>query len=173
MLRTSDKFLTKHTKKLIYHSHILSHIINGLLLWGNMVDNTTLNKIQKCLNRCYTLIKHQQSTPQNLKRDEYLSIYDLLKVENCKLVFKHKHKLLPFNIQSLLMTDSCNKTLVKDHTYNTRHKQDLNLPSAKHKAYHNSYLVSAIKENSSLPIPLKNETKLGVFIRKLKQYLLE
>ena len=32
MLRVGNKFLTKHTKKLIYHSHILSHLTNGLLL---------------------------------------------------------------------------------------------------------------------------------------------
>ena len=71
------------------------------------------------------------------------------------------------------MTDSCNKTLVKDHVYNTRHKQDFNLPSAKYKAYHNSYLVTAIKDYSSLPISLKNENKYILFIKKLKQHILE
>ena len=49
MLKISNKFL--NAKKMIYHSHILSHLANGLPLWGNMVDNTSLSKIQKCLDK--------------------------------------------------------------------------------------------------------------------------
>ena len=37
----------------------------------------------------------------------------------------------------------------------------------------NSYLVTAIKDYTSLPISLKNENKYISFIKKLKQHLLE
>ena len=73
MLKVSNKFLNAHAKKMIYHSHILSHIKNGLLLWGNMVDNTSLNKIQKCLDKCYKLITQKDSSLNNMKSDGFLT----------------------------------------------------------------------------------------------------
>ena len=36
-----------HTKKLVYHSHIASHLHYGLLLWGNNASENQLNKLQK------------------------------------------------------------------------------------------------------------------------------
>ena len=173
MLKVSNKFLSQSTKEMVYHSHILSQLTNGLLLWRNMVDNTTLTKIQKHLNKCYTLMTHENINTKNLKKDGFLTIRDLIKVENCKLAFKHKYNLLPSNIQELMKTDSLKNSLVKEHNYDTRHKTDLNLPQARHKAYHGSYLMRAIKDYSSLPITLKEESKLIPFVKRLKRHLLK
>ena len=65
LLQISNKFLTKHCKKNIYYSHIYSHIIYGLSLWGNMIDTTTKTKIQKAVNKCFNLITHQKPTREN------------------------------------------------------------------------------------------------------------
>ena len=45
LLKLSNKFLNKDTKKLIYYAHIYSHITYGILIWGNMINQSTINKI--------------------------------------------------------------------------------------------------------------------------------
>ena len=59
LLKLGNKFLTKATKKQIYYAHLYSHIVYGLVIWGNMLDQTSLNKIQACMNKCFTLITHK------------------------------------------------------------------------------------------------------------------
>ena len=39
--------MDQSTKKLVYYSHIASHIQYGLLLWGNNVNKDQLNILQK------------------------------------------------------------------------------------------------------------------------------
>ena len=38
LLKLSNKFLNKDTKKLIYYAHIFSHLTYGILIWGNMIN---------------------------------------------------------------------------------------------------------------------------------------
>ena len=172
MLKVSNKFLSTQAKKMIYHSHILSHLKNGLLLWGNMVDNTSLNKIQKCLDKCYTLVTHKDSSKNNLKSDGFFTVRDLLTLENCKLGYKHQHNLLPKKIQILLGTDSQDRSLNKNHGYNTRHKKDLNIPQARYKSYHKSYLCKALSEFTLVPLKVKQAATTKSFVKSLKAHLL-
>ena len=172
MLKINNKYLSIHAKKLIYHSHIMSHLLNGLLLWGNMVDNTTMQKIQNCLDKCYNLITHKKSTPANMKEDGFLSIRDLLTIENCKLAYKQQHEILPENIGKLMNTDSKNKLLTKSHHYSTRHKNDLNIPQAKYKLYHTSYLCKALSAYTLMPLAIKGKPSLKSFVNSLKRHLL-
>ena len=172
MLKVSNKYLSTHAKKMIYHSHILSHLKNGLLLWGNMIDNTSLNKIQKCLDRCYTLVTHKDSSKDNMNSDGFLTVMDLLTIENCKFGYRHQHNLLPTKVQNLLETDSQNRSLNKKHGYNTRHKKDLNIPQARYKSYHKSYLCKVLSEFTQLPLRVKQATTVKSFVQRLKAHLL-
>ena len=172
MLKISNKFLNIHAKKMIYHSHILSHLKNGLLLWGNMVDNTSLSKIQKCLDKCYRLITHKDSNQRNMKSDGFLTLKDLLKIENCKLSYRYQNQSLPINVYNLLGTDSSNKPLNKNHKYPTRHKKELNIPQSKYKSYHTSYLCRALSDYTSIPLAIKEARSTASFVNQLKRYLL-
>ena len=62
LLKVGNKFLNKSSKKIYYYAHIYSHIIYGLVVWGNMIETTTKNKIQKCMDICFSLITHQNPT---------------------------------------------------------------------------------------------------------------
>ena len=47
LLQMGNKFLNKNSKILVYYAHIYSHIIYGLVVWGNMIERTMKIKLQK------------------------------------------------------------------------------------------------------------------------------
>ena len=173
LLLISNKFLNKHCKKNIYYSHIYSHIIYGLSLWGNMIDATTKTKIQKAMNKCFNLITHQKPTPENLCKEGILTLNQLITLENQKLGYKLYNKMLPINILKSFSTDSCNNDLHKQHTYNTRHKNRLNIPVVNSKLYQTSFLMQALKAYDKLPKEIVLVNNIKNFSRKCKPKLLQ
>ena len=71
LLKIGNKFLNKASKKLVYYAHIYSHITYGILVRGNMIDTSTKNKIQKCMDICFNLITHLPPTPLNYNKRKY------------------------------------------------------------------------------------------------------
>ena len=92
LLKLSNKFLNKDTKKLIYYAHIYSHITYGILIWGNMINQCTKNKIQKILNSCFKLITGLIPTSGNFKKEKMLRLQDLIQLENSKLGYQLEKK---------------------------------------------------------------------------------
>ena len=172
-LKVSNKFLTKACKKIIYYAHIQSHICYGLSIWGNLIDNSTKSKIQKCMNTCFNLITHIKPTNKNYKIEKMLTLNQLIELENIKLGYKLHHNTLPVRLAKKIKTDSMNIALSKTHKYNTRHKSILNLPLATNKLYHSSYLCKAIKCFNSLPPKISGISNYKVFVNKTKSLLLE
>ena len=172
LLKLSNKFLTKETKKLIYYAHIFSHLIYGILIWGNMINQGTMNKIQTTLNSCFNLITGLAPTPNNFKKEKMLRLQDLIQLENRKLGYQLDKNLLPLNLHKLLWTDSRNKTLQKTHQYNTRDKHLPNLPKVNTLNYQRGFQFQSIKDYEATPVEIRKSSTLSTFTRKLKSYLL-
>ena len=102
MLKQSNKFLDKYTKKQIYHAHILSHLKYGLLFWGSAIDDATHKKIQKVLDYCFTLCTGLQPSVVNLKAEKILTLSEMIHLEYVKLGYKLQHDLLPKNVHNIL-----------------------------------------------------------------------
>ena len=172
LLKVSNKFLTKACKKIIYFAHIQSHISYGLSIWGNLIDNTTKTKIQKCMDTCFKLITHTNPTKNNYKSENMLNLQQLIELENIKIGYKLHQNALPTKLAKHIKTDSRSTTLSKQHKYNTRNKGLFSLPCATSKLYHKSYLYSSIKSYNSLPLSLKNTPNYRTFVKKAKSLLL-
>ena len=50
-MQTIKKFLPDHLKKILYHAHVSSHLSYGTILWGPMINSSSLNKLSKLQNK--------------------------------------------------------------------------------------------------------------------------
>ena len=173
LLRTSNKFLNKQAKKIIYHAHIQSHLSYGILLWGNMIDQITKQKLQKCIDTCFKLITQKSPSSVNLNKEQILAFNQIIELENLKVGYKLYNNTLPPKITEHLTTDSSAQGLEKTYNYNTRHKHNLNLPVATNRLYHSSFLCKVVKNYAGLPTTVTSQTNFKTFTRKCKSLLLE
>ena len=61
LLKFNQNMMPTMTKKLIYHSHIGSHLQYGLLLWGNNATEEQLVKLQNIQTKCLKYILPKES----------------------------------------------------------------------------------------------------------------
>ena len=133
LLRLGKNFLSEMARKLVYHSHINSHIQYGLLLWGNNINNEQLNKVLKTQTECLQLIVPLNKTGNLNKELGILTIKDMIKLENCKFGYKLDNNLLPVKTKEIcFLDDKCN-SLKKQHPYSTCNKTMPNLPKTQTK----------------------------------------
>ena len=134
-----------HTKKLVYHSHIASHLHYGLLLWGNNASEHQLNKLQRLQNKCLKYLLPKESPLNASKRLNILNIRDMLKLVNLKFAYKLANNQLPPRIITICQEDSKKNTLLPKHQYNSRNKRTPNLPKEASKLYRDSFLFQGLR----------------------------
>ena len=170
LLKTSRRFLSRHSLLSVYYAHIYSHISYGITLWGNMVPLSMLSKLQRVQNQCLSYVFHQCLLDEDYRACGILKIRDILWINNVKLGFKLLHSYLPTKIVNLCNTDSKSNNLTRAHRYGTRYKNLKNLPKAITRNYYNSYLVKNIKEYNSLPEPLKKIVNWHNYVQSCKNH---
>ena len=173
LLRLGKNFLTEQARKLVYYSHINSHIQYSLLLWGNNINNEQLNKLQKLQTECLHLIVPLNKTGNLNKELGILTIKDMIKLENYKFGYKLNNKLLPVKTHQLCYLDNKNESLKKQHPYPTCNKTMPNLPKNMNKAYRASYLCAGPQMFQTLPVETKLKCSLHCFTKSCKNLLLQ
>ena len=172
LLRLGNKFLTKAVKKQVFYAHIYSHLKYGLLLWGNMIDQSNKDKLQKQLQTCFKLITSKNPTRVNFHRERMLMLDELIKIENQRFGFKLQNGLLPIKLEHLMWTDSKNKSLMKLHHYNTRQRKLPRRPKAQNRKYYCSFQFRSMFDFGNLPSKLRNSYNLKSFTRSVKWQVL-
>ena len=66
LVRHTKNLFNQTTLKLIYHVHIQSHINYGLVVWGGMINNEMLNRLQRIQTKCLKYINKRISQPHEV-----------------------------------------------------------------------------------------------------------
>ena len=173
LLRLGKNVLSEKARKLVYYSHINSHIQYGLLLWGNNINNEQLNKLQKIQTECLQLIVPLNKTGNLNKELGILTIKDMIKLENFQFSYKLNNNLLPVKTTELCYLDNKSNSLRKHHPYSTHNETMPNLPKNANKAYRASYLCAGPWMFQTLPVETKLKGSLSCFTKSCKNILLK
>ena len=172
LLKLSRNLMTTDTKKLIYHSHIGSHIQYGLLLWGNGSQKYLIERVQKLQDKCIKYIANKPLSNKEYKKLKILKIEQLVTLANYTFGYKLMSGLLPIKTQSICLADSKRKMLKKTHTYGTRNKSVPNLPTKASTKYLNSFLCKGPCSILDLPVDIISNRNLRTFKTACKKLLL-
>ena len=168
LLKMGQNYLTQHALKLIYHAHVQSHAQYGLLIWGNQSNARLRNNIQKQLDRSIDIVNKGKYP---LAKTNFLDLSNLIKLENYKLGYKLINDMLPEKLSADMSVDKNNNPLHKQHKYDTRNKNQLNIPKHDSSSYHNSFLCASIRDYSTLPHSITSSASLHTFMVRCKRYL--
>ena len=169
LLSNHHNFLDTFTLKLIYHAQIQSLLNYSLILWGNMATCDVLNKIWTIRNKCMKMLQSGLPPLQTYKDLRLLDLSQLIDLENNKLASKIYHKHLPTRMLDIINSDWQNKTLNKNHRYNTRNKKVPNLPKANSVMYQQSFLYWGLKSMSTLHPDILNLSSIKTMVKACKK----
>ena len=172
LLKCNQNMMPTHTKKLVYHSHITSHIQYGLLLWGNNATEEQMKKLQKLQNKCLKYILPNYNPAELNSKLQILKIKDMVQLSNWKFGFKFITRQLPPRIITICSEDSNNQSLLPTHQYNTRNKRLPNLPKIANKLYRESFLIKGPRSILTLPLELQQTKNLKTFSSKCKKQII-
>ena len=173
LLKNAKNLINCSTKRLVYFSHIYSHISYCILIWGNGLNGANIQKLQSLQNSCVKLIK-KTSTKRMTSHYESLGILtipQIIALENAKFGFKYTHAELPVRIKELIGCDQYNQSLKKNHSYETWHKILPNKPKSTYCQYSKSFLCSWSDDYTPLPSDLKHSNNLAQFSSRYKKHL--
>ena len=169
LLKRGKNLLTIHARKILYFAQIHSILSYGIVIWGNMISQSRLDKLQRIQDLSVQLIDPKSLLHKVYVDHKILTIENMIKLENSKIWYKYYHNLLPTRLHEIMTEDSNEQTVVKSHKYNTRQKTELNVPRATGH-YKNSFYVKGMKDYSKLPNTIKEKRTLQHFISACKQH---
>ena len=171
LLNMGKKFLTTYALRILYFAQIHSVLTYGIVMWGSLLSQASLNKLQRIQDACLKIIdnKCSTSTEDRYKNLRILTVSQTIELELSKLWHKHQLKLLPVKLSETMLLDQNEQSLQKVHNYDTRNKNLSNRPLAKNRAYQRSFLVEGLKTYSKLPseiIQIQNYTRFSWQVKK-------
>ena len=138
-----------------------------------MINLTQQKKLQRTQNQCTRLIDRGHDGAEIWKKHNILSINELTTLENYKIWYKEQGNNLLGNHLAQMREDHLRQTIRKQHSYATGNKHQMNLPTARSRAYRTSFLFKGLRDFQLLSNNIKSEDKEESFIRKCKQELLK
>ena len=159
--------------KMLYYAQINSLISYSISMWGLMVTRCLVNQVQTLPDKAVKCIDLSLSKDVVYRTYKILAVDQMIELEMCKLGFHLVNNLLPNQLSKALQTDHCDRSTLKTHRYDTRHRAVPNLPKATHSIYRNSYLFQALSIYNKLPATITNQMNLKAFACKCKAHLLE
>lgn len=157
-LREIKKTTNLQTALTTYYAYAYAWLSYGVTLWGNSTDAQTLFTLQKKLIRILVNVEQTDSCKPFFQKHSMLTLPCIYILETCKFVRKHQ--------------ELYSKREGIQSRYLLRHGSRLNLPSSRLKMHSTSPYVMSIKLYNKLPTMIKKEEKTNIFLKKLRQFLI-
>ena len=168
LLNISKNLMDLKTLIKIYYAHIHSHLNYGLIVWGSMLNKTSLNDLE-CLQKAYIHLvnRTKKSSPANtlFKRNGILKFSDMINLELQKFGFKLSRQDLPNPIDRMMNKKGGKKV----HRYPTHNKKILNIQPHNSTCFNNSYLYKGLSIFMTARKSIKEARSLRVFIKEVKK----
>ena len=137
-LNMTRNVLPSHSKRLLYLSHIQSHLNYALSSWGSMISQTCLRKVKVAQNKAIRAIfnlSKRTSLAKYYRKANVMMVEDLIKLSLLKISFRYINDLLPQRISNLFE--------INRHERHTRNRYNLTTPQHTLQIYNNSFLGRA------------------------------
>ena len=168
VVRRVSQFVTVAVLKKLYYSLFFSHMIYGVVAWGNssILCKTKMNILQNRFLRLFPDGYDYKKTAKEhniLKFDSILFYFSAIKFYECFILNKHEHFRAIFN------------NYVPSHSYRTRFSTEDNLllPLCNTTSFQKSFLYNSIEKWNSLNVELKHSESIEIFKNRLKSHLLQ
>ena len=172
MLRQANKFLDLCTKKILYYAQFFSHLSYCISVWGPMISNTIVNKLQSLQDSCVYFLKNTHPSAESNTDMKLLTVSQMIQLEKLRFVYKCVNKTIPKPISGVAFTDQNGMSLEKTHDYPTRNKHIPNNAKVCNNKYRKCIIYSAFSEYNTLPTDIKNSKHLVEFVKRTKDYLM-
>ena len=169
LMYRSKNFLNRHAMRVLYFAQFQSVLTYACVVWGPMLSEQRINKLQNLQNRAIKQIESSDDVVRSMKSLNILPVWKLIRLEILKLGYKVCNEMLPKPLETCITTDHNMLSITKQHKYNTRLKHVPNLPVVMNKLYRNSPLFDCVKQYQKLPISLQQEGKFNRFVYHVKK----
>lgn len=163
VLRRVGKFLKKEVALNIYFSHILSHLLYAISIWG-AACKTIINELQilqnKSLKALFSLRKYHPS--KLLYNTTILPVTKLIKYDYLLTVYKLEHKMLKFNSHITINLEITGRI--------TRNAFKFRIPKYSMQVTRNSIFYTGFDLYNKLPANIR-ELNINQFKKQIKEIL--
>ena len=131
LLRNGKHFLSTQALRVLYFAQIQSNLTYGMGVWGSLLKQEHLRKLQKIQDLCMDIIgRGLDPIAKVYSSQKILTVARQVDLELCKFWHKKSIGLTPPKLLAHMTTDHKNQPLTKTHPYQTRQKDLLNRPSS-------------------------------------------
>lgn len=159
VLKCMSKYCNMETLKMLYYSHIHSHISFGVVLYGSTSVGNLQNilLLQKRAIRIILKLQQQDSVKHLFSSLGILTVYGMYIMETILTVRLANDKL---------------PKLGSSHNYITRNRNQIAVPNTNLKFARKNPLVAGIQFYNDLPVSILQTNSISIFKKKLKLYLI-
>ena len=155
----------------MYYAHIFSHINYGIVIWGSMLNSSSLQDLCRAQKACLCIInKKKKNAPTNelFRKNWILKLLDIIKLELIKFGYRLSRNDLPGPIKNI-MND---KGGCKMHGYPTRNKSIRNIQPHTCMQFNMRYLCKGPTTFGGQSLWIKRSSNTTVLVKQCKQHII-
>ena len=162
-------FVPEETVKNVYHAHIESHLLYGLITWGSAPKSSINNIIskQKKAIKIMKFVKKREHIDHPFKNNKMLPLPQLRALSMAKLFWKC------LNDEDFIENVPNIQEMITFHGIapNDRDPHKFVAPAKRTRQARQSIFYLGIREWNKIPLDIKSSTSLGSFKNKLKSFI--